>query len=261
MILSIPSADTVIPLFVTFSFVVLRIAFLFLTAPVLGASIMPMRIRVAVVVVISSAVFIGLPPTVAPSLDVVTLTGAVLGEAAVGAAAGLTARLVFSAIEGAGQLAGVPMGLGFSQMADPLSSSNAVVTSRFLGIIAALIFIGMDAHHVLIRLLAGSFRALPPGQIIPSPEAGKTLVKSASMVFSGAVQLAAPVLLVLLGVMLSIGLLARVAPKVNLLVLSFAISIALGLIAMRAALPEMGAWIRVAINRIEPLVAHILGTF
>jgi flagellar biosynthesis protein FliR len=68
-------------------------------------------------------------------------------------------------------------------------------------------------------------------------------------------------MIVLLGVMATVGLLARVAQKLNLLVLSFAISVGLGLITLRATLPDMAAWIRGVIGRIEPLTVQVLDGF
>lgn len=261
MIPSIPSAQQLIPVAIMFSFVMTRLAVMFMTAPLLEAKTFPTRNKVAVVAVISFAVFMALPSTEAPELEISTITLALLGEIAVGAAAGLAAQLVFGAVETAGQLLGLPMGLGFANAVDPLTQVNSVITSRFMVIIAAFVFLALDIHHVLIKLIAQSFIVLPPGQAGLGPAVGYTLVEKAGMMFTGAVQLAAPVMLVLLGTMMVLGLLAKIAPKVNLFVLSFAISIALGLIALRGALPDMTVWIRDAVSRIGPLATEVLQQF
>ncbi len=257
----IPEAEALIPLFVVFLLISVRITFLFLISPVLSAAPMPRKFTGAILVLISVAVFFGLPDPSAPRLELGTLVLAIVGEASVGTAAGLTARLVFAAAEGAGRLLGIPMGLAFSNMVDPMTRVQAVVTSRFLGLIMAMIFLVLDMHLILIRLVAKSFVVLPPGQVIPSPSVGLHLSEKATLIFNGTMQLAAPVLLVLLGVMMAMAILAKVAPKVNLMVLSFAMSIALGLISMRAAIPEIVTWTRDAVTRIEPLVAETIGHF
>ncbi|MCP4606249.1 MAG: flagellar biosynthetic protein FliR [Proteobacteria bacterium] len=262
MIPALPSSEMLIPSLITFILVMTRVGFLFMMAPLLSAKFMPSRIRVAMVAVVSFAVFAALPPDIQePPQNFIEIAIAFLGEMSVGAAAGLAAQLTFAAVDGAGRLMGIPMGLGFAQAVDPLTGGGSVVTSQFYGALIALVFLAMNVHHMLIRLIAKSFLVLPPGQVVPSPLAGRTLVKSASLVFIGAVQLAAPVLFVLLGVMVAIALLAKIAPKVNLFILSFAISISLGLVALRASLPSVVAWMRAAVLRIEPLATQVIGGF
>ena len=256
-----PDMEALSPLAIGFSLVATRIVFLMITMPLFGAAVVPRRITVAATVVFSFAMYMGLSEFPLPKLDGLSIIIAAAGEASLGAAAGFSVRLVFAAVEGAGQLIGVPMGLGFAQAIDPLTRANTVVTSRFLGIIVAMIFLSMDAHIVVFRLISKSFVILPPGQVSLSPEVGITIVRRASMIFDSTVQLAAPVLLVLMGVMTALGLLARVAPKVNLFVLSFAISIGVGLIALNAALPNMMAYIRVLVSRIESITSEVIGAF
>ncbi|MCP4679340.1 MAG: flagellar biosynthetic protein FliR [Deltaproteobacteria bacterium] len=261
MIPLINNSDALVPHVTVFILVMTRIGSLFITAPMLNAKTIPVRIRVATCILVSLAVFVSLPSSQVPPLDAIMLTLAVLGEVCVGAAAGLSAQLIFAAVDGGGRLLGIPMGMGFSQAIDPLTGSNSLVIARFFGVLVMLLFIVMDIHHTLLRLVARSFAVLPPGHVLPSPAAAQTLLKNASLVFVGSVQLAAPVLLVLLGVMVAIGLLAKIAPKVNLFVLSFAISIALGLVALRAAIPAEAAWIREALMRIEPMAIQAIEGF
>lgn len=261
MIPSIPGMNTLAPMAIVFGLICVRMGFLIATMPLFNSKILPTRIKAAVVALLSFVAYTGLHQVQLPAQDGISLILAAVGEASIGAAAGLSAGIVFAAVEGAGRLMGIPMGLGFANVVDPLSSTSSVVTSRFLGVVVAMIFLVMDVHHVIFRLLARSFQTLPPGHVIPSQISARTLVESAGSIFRGSVQLAAPVLVVLLGVMVTLGLLARVAPKVNLFVLSFAISIAVGLLSLRAALPEMTVWIRQAVSRIEPMTERVLGGF
>jgi flagellar biosynthetic protein FliR len=253
--------DTLLPLAIGFSFVLIRMAFLILTAPLFGSKLVPRRIVAASVCVFSFAVYMGLPRHLFFNMTIGDYIVSAFGEAVLGSAAGFGARIVFSAIESAGQVLGVPMGMGFSQVIDPLSNSRSVVTSRFLGAIVALVFLTLDIHHILLAYLVASFNRIPPGNVIVPGEVGFVIVNRAALIFSTAVQLAAPVLIVLLGIMFSLGMLARVAPKVNLFVLSFAISIGVGLIALRAALPNILAYTRTIVGTIDPFVNDILKNF
>jgi flagellar biosynthetic protein FliR len=244
-----------------FSLISIRMAFLFVSAPLLSSRLIPMQIKAAIVVFISFITYLGLPAVVPPPVDVIGFLIAVPGEAAVGASAGITASIVFAAVEGGGRLMGIPMGLGFAQVVDPMTQGSTVVTARFLGVITSMMFLALNIHHVLFKLISTSFIVLPPGTVIPTVVSSKTLVDSASLIFIGSAQLVAPILIVLLGVLTALGILARVAPKINLFALSFAISIGLGLIALRGALPQMAVWLEHSLNTIEPLASGVIAGF
>lgn len=261
MTMGLPTADALIPMGIGFLLVAARLAALFLAMPIFGGTTVPAPIRAATIVVISAAIFLSLPTLQYVPTDLVGLALAILGEMFVGFAAGFASRIVFAAVETAGQLLGMPMGLGFANAVDPVSNSNQVVTSRLLGIMVSLLFLVMDIHLVLLRMVAESFLLLPPGKAFVSPMVGMSLVRQSALIFEGAVQLAAPVLVVLLGTLAVLGLLSKIAPKVNLFALSFAISIALGLTALKAALPDMTAWMRNIVNTIEPIALEALGHF
>ncbi|MDD5309457.1 MAG: flagellar biosynthetic protein FliR [Deltaproteobacteria bacterium] len=251
------SPSLLLPLVLMFVLVAVRIAFLLVAAPLFGTAVLPGQLRAAAVVVLSVALFPGLANARPPSLEPSSILIAVLGEAALGASAGLAVRILFAAAEGAGHVVGISMGIGFSQIVDPMSSTPSMITTRFFNTVMSLMFLVMDGHHVLIRLLARSFRTLPPGQVIPDPEMGIGLARAASAIFTGMIELAAPVLIVLLATMIALGLLTRVAPKMNLFILSFAICIALGLIVLRTSMPTMAAWMGKSILEVEPAVLRV----
>ncbi|MBN2529690.1 MAG: flagellar biosynthetic protein FliR [Deltaproteobacteria bacterium] len=250
--------ELLLPTFVTITMIMTRLGFLLLAIPTFGGNLVPKRILAAAIFVMSLAVYTGLPNLTPISLEPTDLIIAVFGEAALGACAGLASQLVFGAVETAGQVLGVPMGLGFSQAIDPLSNAQSVVTARLLGMIATLLFFALDIHLLLIRYIIDSFRILGPGQVIFSGDAGLVLVRKGGMMFSAAIQLAAPVLVTLMGVMVSLGMLARVAPKVNLFVLSFAVSIGVGLLSLKAAVPNIVAFTRALVLSIDTLVSDVL---
>lgn len=261
MMPGLPNAEALVPMEIALILVAARLTGLFFAMPIFSGYTVPVPIRAAAIVVISALVMVSIPAPRQIPTDLVGLVLALLGELFVGFCAGFSARIVFAAVETAGQLLGLPMGLGFANAVDPVSNSNQVVTSRLLGILVAFLFLILDVHIALLRLVIESFVVLPPGEAFVAPEVAINIVGQAGMIFDGAVQLAAPVLLVLLATLASLGLLSKVAPKVNLFVLSFAISIALGLIALKTALPDMTAWLRNTVDNIEPMALQVMSHF
>jgi flagellar biosynthesis protein FliR len=261
MSLLAPDVDALIPFAIGFTLVAVRIAFLLVSSPLFGSRLIPRNILAAATVVISFAAYMGLPDHKTPPLEALPIAIAIAGEAALGAAAGLTARIVFATVESAGQMIGVPMGLGFANMIDPMSDTTSVVTARFMGIAVSLVFLALDGHHVLLRMIIGSFSSIPPGEVALSSAVGIALSAKVNMMLKAGLQLAAPVMLVLMCVMIALGLLARVAPKVNLFVLSFAVSIGAGILSLKAALPDILSYIRGLTTRLEPMLGEVLRSF
>ncbi len=255
------STELLLPVVVALTMIITRLGFLMIAIPAFGGTLLPKKILVASVMVMSIAVYTGLPEVHPISLEPVSLIIAAFGEAVLGASAGLATRMVFAAVDTAGQVLGVPMGMGFSQAIDPTSNAQSVVTSRFLSMIATLLFFALDLHLVLIRYIIESFRVFGPGEVVFHGHVGLFLAQKGGMMFNAAIQLAAPVLVTLMGVMASLGMLARIAPKVNLFVLSFAVSIGVGLLALKAALPNVIAFSRGLILSIEPFVGDTLRNF
>jgi flagellar biosynthetic protein FliR len=254
----IGNLEALVPLGVTFALITMRLTMLMATAPVLNSMMIPTRVKAVIIVLLSYIIHLGLVDTGEAPLDMLSLIIAAAGEAAIGATAGFSAAIIFAAADGAGKLIGIPMGLGFATIVDPMTRAQTVVTSQIFSLLMGLVFFVLDVHHLLIRMVTRSFEVIPPGQAIPSSDSAMIIVRSAGRVFEGAIQLAAPVLVVLLGTMVALGVLARVAPKINLFVLSFAVSIAVGLLALRAAMPQMLVWMKQVIGSIEPMTAQSL---
>jgi flagellar biosynthetic protein FliR len=81
----------------------------------------------------------------------------VVQEMLIGLAMGFAMRIVFAAIEMAGEVASLTMGLGFASFFDPLTKGRSSAVSQFLALIATMAFLAANAHLVLIEALAESF--------------------------------------------------------------------------------------------------------
>jgi flagellar biosynthetic protein FliR len=211
-----------------------RVGGLVLMAPVLGASVIPLPVRLGLSVMLT-AVLAPLAP-----VDIRPLSAAGLGTMAqqllIGASLGFILKLVFEAVSFGGQYVAQAMSLGFAEMVNPQSGGNAPVLSQFYTVLVTLLFVTMDGHLQLIDLLANSFRSMPVGADGIDPAGIWTVAGWASHLFSGAVRVALPALAALLVVNLGFGAISRSAPAMNLFAVGFPITICLGFVAVWLAL-------------------------
>lgn len=214
-----------------------RILALITSAPVLGAKGSPMRVKVgfAFVVTVVIAPSVGNIPQVEPgsALGLMILAQQVV----IGLAMGLAMRVVFSAVEMAGHLVGLQMGLGFATFFDPQNSAQTPVMASFLGMLAILVFLSLNGHILMIEAIAQSFRELP---ILAKPLAfagWKVLAGWGSQIFLGGVLLSLPVIAALLITNISIGIMTRAAPQLNIFAVGFPITLMAGFIVLSISLP------------------------
>ena len=111
----------------------LRTLALFTTAPIFSTRAIPVRARIGLAFLISVAAQPSLSGMPVVSINGPEAFGAVVQQVGVGMAIGFAARLVFAAVELAGELVGLQMGLNFAAFFDPMSNAQVSAVSRFLG--------------------------------------------------------------------------------------------------------------------------------
>jgi len=171
--------------------------------------------------------------------DTLGWTLAVAGEVLVGLAIGFVASLVVAAAELAGELIGFQMGLGLAAVFDPSTGEQAGVVARFYQILALLLFLAVNGHHLLIRAVALSFQRIGPGTVLEPAVTGGIAGLGGKLLQSG-VALAAPVVGILLVLNVALALLSRAAPQANVFMVGLPLSAGLGVLGLLDALPHVG---------------------
>ena len=227
----------------TLIFPLARILALLASAPVFGNRQVPARLKVGFAVILTVVI----APTInIPSdLDPASAQGVfVLGQQIIaGLMMGFTLRMVFSAVEMAGDLAGMQMGLGFASFFDPVNASFTPVIAQFLGILTALAFLALDLHLYMLAALADSFQSFPISTAQPSALGFRTLAEWGGSIFAFALQLALPLIAALLITNLALGILTRSAPQLNIFAVGFPITLAVGFGALALILPFLAPMI------------------
>jgi flagellar biosynthesis protein FliR len=217
----------------------LRALALFSALPVLGSRGVPARARIGLAAFIAMAAQPSLPVMPAVVLDSAPALMLVAQQAVIGLTLGFAVRLVFAAVEFAGELIGLQMGLNFAGFFDPLSASTATATSRFFGTSVAWLFIVINGHLLVIAALVQSFTAFPVG---PEPFAFLHQMqphKWGAEIFSTGLWIALPLITMLLFVNLVLGAISRVAPQINIFAIGFPVTLGVGLLGLVLTLPAL----------------------
>lgn len=222
-----------------FIFPFVRILALIASSPVLGNNKVPARVKIGLSILLT--ILIAPTLTIQPDVDPASAPGlfVLLQQVLAGLSMGFTMRLIFTAVEMAGDIVGLQMGLGFAVFYDPQNTSYTPVLAQLLGIIAALAFLGMDGHLTMLAALADSFHTFPVTGAVPAAVALHTLAAWGGSIFMYALQLSMPVIGVLLITNLALGILTRSAPQLNLFAVGFPITLTIGFAALMLLLPSL----------------------
>lgn len=221
-----------------FFLVFLRVSALMITIPVLGDASVPVRVKAGLSLLMAILLFPVVQDDIPkPAFDIFSLVLRIIGEVLIGIVIGFTARLIFAGIQLAGQLIGFQMGFAIVSVIDPLNSLQVSIIAQFKFIIALLIFLIMNGHHVFLYAIADSIRILPPLNFQLSGSLLSALMDLTGRMFVIAVRVAAPILAVLLFVSIGMGLVARTVPQINVFIVGFPLQIAVGLIGVGIMLP------------------------
>lgn len=221
-----------------FLLVFTRVASMLAFMPVIGGQAIPNQMKVGLAVM-TSIIFFPLVnhDSVSVDISIFTLGLLIVGEVIIGLLTAFLVNLIFAAVQLAGMTLGFQIGFAITNVVDPLTNAQVSVMGQLLNITAMLIFLAVNAHHLLLMGLADSFSIAPIGGFNMDPGLGEIIIRAWGAVYSTAMQIAAPVTVILLLKQVAMGLIARTVPQMNIFIVGFPITIVLGLVTLAVSLP------------------------
>lgn len=241
---------------VGFILVLARVTPLFFIAPLFSSQIIPPHVRGLIAVGIS----IGLAPIALHGqhipTDPLTLVGLVVEGMLVGFGFAFTLSVLLAAVESAGSVIDVLAGFSYGNLINPMNGQETAVIARFYSLVGTLIFLVIGGDAWTLRGLDRTFQLVP---LTGRPRLSSLLGGAEqvfSMVFTGALEVAAPVVVALLITDVAFGVVSRVVPQLNIFAVGFPTKVAVALLVVGASLPFTANWIS---NQLSVSVGDALG--
>lgn len=215
----------------------MRIGAMLIAMPVIGTRLVPTRVKIILTFVLSVLVLPLLPQI--PQVEALSMQGIIISaqQILIGLSMGFTLQLVFGALMIAGESIAMSMGLGFASMVDPTNGVNVPVISQFFIIIGTLLFLAFGGHLMLIQLVVSSFQSLPISPTGVTRDGFWAIFAWGSQMFIGALWVAIPALVSMLVITLSMGVMTRAAPQLNIFSVGFPVSMFMGFIILTLVIP------------------------
>lgn len=214
-------------------------AWVWLTPP-LGGRFLPPSVRILA----GLAFALPLTPSAIASSSVLPTTsweiiGSLVIQVVIGIALGLVCLTLLSAVQSAGATIDVLGGFSLAAAYDPLMMQQSSVMARFYQLLGGVLILVTGAYMILFKGFQNTFEALPIGAVLDFEATAATLTTALSTFFVATLQIAGPIIVIMLLADVGLGLLTRVAPQINVFTLSFPVKIGLTFLLVGISLPHL----------------------
>lgn len=242
-----------------FLLILVRTSVLVFFAPIFGSDLVPAQAKAALALVLSLI----LTPVVKfqgaelPT-DTVALVPLMLVELFMGLSISILIRLILEGVQLAGQYVGYQMGFAIVNVIDPQTGAQSSVISEFAYILALIVFLSVDGHHIILKALVESFELVPPGRLALNPAIMGEVIRGVTQMFIIAIKIGAPALAVLFFTQVSMGIVAKAAPQVNILFVGMPLYIIVGLVVFGLSFTFFIPLISRAVGYVNAAVMNVL---
>lgn len=241
----------------TFGLILLRMSSFVVTAAVFGTQSISAPLKILISLVFTIVVFNSV--TTNETLvrlsenqnQLLLLAGR---EVFIGVTLGFVTRFFFFAVAMAGELVSLSMGLGQAQVFNPLMGSTGNALEQFYSILATLVFLSINGHHMMLSGLVDSFSYLPIAELKFEFATLGELVARVQNFFVITIKIAAPVLISMMIIQLGMALLSRVVPQINVIFTSASLTGLIGFVILIICLPLL-------VMQMSGLVEFSMGEF
>ena len=242
--------------------VFMRISAFLLVLPFFSATNFPVTMRVSLGALAALLLAPTLPPFPMGNLGFYSVLGVMIQEVSIGLLLGFMARMVFFAVDLAGNIIATEMGLQMATIFNPLTQATTQVPATILFYLAAIVMLTLDLHHWMLLGFERTYTVLPMGSAHLSTALFEMVVKNTNQIFIIALQISAPIIAVSFVVTVVFAVLSRAVPQMNVFSESMSFRIVGGLIVFGFTLQLTAQHVVNYLNRLPDdllRVAQVIG--
>ena len=223
---------------IAFALVFLRLIAFVVTMPVFGTSTVPVPVKVLLSVILSMIIF----PTISfKNVDLIKIDDVIIflsiRELFVGIALGFLMRMFFFAITVAGEVTSISIGLASASIFNPAMGTQSNVVEQWQTMLATLFFFAINGHHMFIEGMAQSFEIAPVAAVSVNAFSFASIAQIVQDVFLTGLKISGPVLIAIFLANISMGIIGRAVPQINVLVTSMPVTLLLGMAVLILTTP------------------------
>jgi len=212
-----------------FALVLFRVSGMVMTAPIFGSPVIPLRIRAALTFVLTLITFPLLGNQLPRAMTLSDVVSGLVGEFMIGAAIGLALTMMLLAGEVAGTLIGQQAGLALGEVSNPLQEHQASVLGQIYTTVLTLVFLIAGGHRAIIATVMDTFAIIPVLTMRDTESIVVLLTETLTAAFVAGIRIAGPAMIALFLAAITLAVLSRAMPQLNILTVGFTIKVILAL--------------------------------
>ncbi|MBD3401816.1 flagellar type III secretion system protein FliR [candidate division GN15 bacterium] len=242
-----------------FLLVLVRASGIFILSPIFSHRSITRPVKAGLVLLLTIITMMTIPAVSAPVTDsLIGLAGLLFLEMLVGVLIGFMFLLILLATQGAGSMVGYQIGFALANVLDPSTNQQSSIIGTFWMMLATVIFLTLNGHHMVIQAFHDSYTVMPPGEVALHGGIGEAIIRHSAYVFVIALKIAAPVMVTLFLVDVSLGTVAKMMPQMNVFFVGFPIKVAAGLAVVALSLPIFAYVIEKSLNHLNTELGRLL---
>jgi len=243
-----------------FFLVLMRLSVLIFMFPFFNSRIFPALVKTGLALLLSITLFpvvtmdlAGFPETL-PELAAIVFV-----EFTIGLILGLLVQLMFEAIRLMGHLVGFETGFAIANVFDPQSGAQVSLMANFSYFTAMALFLLLNGHHVLIHAMKESFEIIPLGTMMMDQRIVGEMLSIAGKMFVIAIKIGAPAIAALLFTKVGFGLITKLIPQMNIMIVGFPIQVGMGLFFFGICLDALMTFMEAYVSDLGLFLINIMG--
>jgi flagellar biosynthetic protein FliR len=226
--------------FSQFLMVLLRMSGIVIITPVFSNPVIPSKVKATIIIMLSLISFPalvgqGLVPEPSNGAEIIMM-GA--GEVFIGFIIGFMVLLVITLFQVSGQFYSIQMGFGIINVFDPLAEASVPIISQLKTLLMTVLFLLIDGHHFVLRAVLKSYEYLPTALELDTDVLLWEVVHKFDELFKIAFLIGLPLIGVVFLMSTTLGLLTKIAPQMNVMILGFGLKVMVGLATFLFLFPE-----------------------
>ncbi len=218
--------------FSQFMMVLLRMSGIVIITPVFSNNVIPSRVKGIIILMLT---LISFPPLVGQGLVPEPSGGAEIimmgaGEVFIGFIIGFMVLLVITLFQVSGQFYSIQMGFGIINVFDPLAEASVPIISQLKTLLMTVLFLLIDGHHFVLRAVLKSYEYLPTALELDSEILLWEIMNQFDELFKIAFLIGLPLIGVVFLSSTTLGILTKIAPQMNVMILGFGIKVMVGIL-------------------------------
>lgn len=242
-----------------FFLIFIRVGVILFILPFFNSKVIPVLVKAGLTFLVSLAIW----PVVRNQITefpvtVMGIVQLVTSELIVGMTLGFVSQIFFEGVRLMGETVGFQTGFSISNIIDPQNGTQVSILANLAYLMAVILFLLLNGHHVLLTALRESFEIIHVGELKLNRQILQEIVEHAGDMFIVGIKIGAPAIAVLLFSKAIFGLITKLMPQMNIMIVAFPVQIAIGLLFFGISLRALLFFMERYLGNLDKLLIHTM---